>query len=296
MYLNITSEQIDFLWQPLRDYILPIILFFAVAFLIMRFARHIAAWLQPISEITQRKNPRRAERLKTLQALIASAIRVGALSLAIILTLSRFVSAETLIWIVGLFSAAFGLGARPFISDYLTGITLIFEDTYDVGEKIEFPMFPQRVEGVVEEVNLRTTRIRGMDGELYTMPNGDIRLVRNFSRGTFSPARVTLSVPAEKLAHTLERLNTLKFAAMTRLPNLIEPLQILSETGELGEKAELTILARARFGKGAELRTRLLAYLQQELQDAQVKMTPDDVDEAHAYAHKLAQEDKREDL
>jgi small-conductance mechanosensitive channel len=38
---------------------------------------------------------------------------------------------------VGLFAAAFGLGARPLVSDYLTGVGFLFEDTFDVGEKVD---------------------------------------------------------------------------------------------------------------------------------------------------------------
>ncbi|MBE0688942.1 MAG: mechanosensitive ion channel, partial [Anaerolineae bacterium] len=215
--------------------------------------------------------PRCTERQLTLQALIASAISSLAIIVATLLSLSLFVSLDSLIWVVGLFSAAFGLGARPFISDYLTGITFIFEDTFDVGDKIEIPTAPRAVEGVVEVVSLRTTRIRGMDGELYTIPNGDIRLMRNFSRGSFSMTTVKFSIPAPELKQTLTLLDNLKDEAMTLLPNLLEPWQIISESGVLGEQAELTIFAKARFGKGAELRTNLLALVQERLSDAAVE-------------------------
>jgi small-conductance mechanosensitive channel len=58
-----------------------------------------------------------------------------AYTIAILSALSLFVETETLVWMVGLFSAAFGLGARPLISDFLTGIGFMFEDIYDVAKK-----------------------------------------------------------------------------------------------------------------------------------------------------------------
>ena len=87
---------------------------------------------------------------------------------------------------MGLFSAGFGLGARPMVSDFLSGIGFMFEDTFDVSEKIEIPGLPGgSVMGLVEAVHLRTTVIRAMSGEPYIVPNGEIRVVRNFSRGDF---------------------------------------------------------------------------------------------------------------
>ncbi len=254
----------------IMNYILPITIFYGIAYLVHKTSGMLSKQFKPLGDLTMRKNPRRLERQKTLQALLSNAITMIALIIATVASLSLFVNIDTLIWVVGLFSAAFGLGARPFISDYLTGVSFMFEGTFDVGDKIEIPTFPQRVEGVVESVSLRVTRVRGMDGELFTMPNGDIRLIRNFSRGEFSITNVTLKVPAAALTDTLSRLEILGEEAMTHLPNLIEPWQVISKTGELSEDAELTVLAKAKFGKGAEMRTRMLAYLQQELQLAEI--------------------------
>jgi len=253
-----------------NDYVVPILLFFGTAYIVHRLSDTFARRFKPLGNITMRENPRRYERLRTLQALVSNAISIMAFILAGFASMTLFVSVDTLIWVVGLFSAAFGLGARPFISDYLTGLSFIFEDTFDVGDKIEIPLFPQRVEGVVEKVTLRVTRIRGMGGELFTMPNGDIRVVRNFSRGDSSPTSVTLKIPASQLNKTLDHLETLNAQAMTLLPNLIEPWQIINQSGELGEEAELTVLAKAKYGKGAELRMRLLAMLQEELDSLKV--------------------------
>lgn len=253
------------LYAILNQYLLPILIFFTIAYIVDRSSGAIARRYQPLDNLTHGNKALGAERIKTLQSLLANVISIVAYIIAILLTIGRFASAESIIWVVGLFSAAFGLGARPFISDFLTGLSFIFEDTFDVGDKIEIPLSPQSVEGVVENVTLRITSIRGIDGELYTMPNGDIRLIRNFSRGDHSPTNVSVKVPADKVGKTITHLEDLGERAMTLLPNLIEPWHVITKSGELGEAVELTIIAKAKFGKGAEMRTRLLALLQEEL-------------------------------
>jgi small conductance mechanosensitive channel len=179
------------------------------------------------------------------------------------------VSADTLVWVLGLFAAAFGFSARPIVSDILTGIGFLFENPYDVSEKIE--IMPG-VQGVVEGVNLRTTLLRAHSGELYIVPNGEVRLVRNFSRGRFSMADVKLILAAADLDRALPLLEDLGREAVTLLPNLLEPWQIISETGVIGAQTELTLSAKARFGKAADMRPRLLSLVQKRLEEAGITL------------------------
>ena len=211
------------------------------------------------------------ERQETMKSLVSSAINLVAFVTAVLLSAGLFFDSNTLIWVVGLFSAAFGLGARPLISDYLAGISFIFEDTYSVGEKTElFGAVP--VEGVVEAINLRTTSVRASTGELYVVPNGEIRTVRNFSRGKFSIANITLKISAADLSSTLTILEALGPEAVTLLPNLIEPWQVISPEGVIGQNTELTLVAKARFGMAAEMRPRLLNLVQERLADAGIEL------------------------
>jgi hypothetical protein len=61
--------------------------------------------------------------------------------------------------------------------------------------------------------------------------------------------------------------------AVRLLPNLLEPWQVISETGTIGQQAELMLVARARFGKAAEMRPRLLTLVQERLAEADVAMS-----------------------
>jgi small-conductance mechanosensitive channel len=242
--------------------------FYILAWLVHRLAWRLAGRLVRLSRLTPRARQPRPERQTTLQSLIASTISFVAFAVATLASLGQFVPVTTLVWMIGLFSAAFGLGARPLISDFLTGVSLIFEDTFAVGEKVEV----MSVEGVVEAVNLRTTLIRASTGELYIVPNGEVRVVRNFSRGRFSSADIKLKIAAADLNRALPILEELGQEAVALLPNLLEPWQVISESGVVGQQAELTLLAKARFGKAAEMRPRLLALMQERLTEAGIAL------------------------
>jgi len=250
--------------------VLRILVFFLLAWIIAKLSGRLARGLAKISRGSQHpSHTSTTEREKTLQSLIASAISFAAFTLAAIISLSLFVDSPTLIWIVGLFSAAFGLGARPVISDVLVGISFLFEDTFSVGEKVEI----LGMEGVIEAINLRTTWMRSPTGELYSIPNGEIRTVRNFSRGLFSVAQVTIHIAAEDLGIVLSIISSMGEEAVLHLPNLVEPWQVLSESGTLGQYTELTIVAKARFGKAAEMRPRLLAFIHEHLNEKGIQLT-----------------------
>lgn len=263
-----------------------VILIFVAAFIIHRLAWYIAGWMlnskvwhnvfvwsaRPLEAtrlgLRVPSTKMRAERQRTIQLLIASTISITAFVVAVMLALAQFMSSGALAVVTGLFTAAFGFGARTLIGDLLAGISNIFEDHFDVGEKVEIAHVSSTVEGVVESVNLRTTSVRAPSGELLVIPNGEIRVLRNFSRGRFSTADIKLKILSPDLKRALPALEDLGVDAVSLLPNLLEPWQIISEEGTMGEHTELTLLVKAKFGQAAKLRPNLLALVHQRLNDA----------------------------
>ena len=148
--------------EILRDYLAPIGIAFVVAWVVHRIARYLAntlgagltGYIPPGLRI-------REERRRTLNDLAASLISFVAFVTAAVFSLGRFIDTTTLVWMIGLFSAAFGLGARPLISDFLTGLSFMVEDAIQIGEKVEI----LNVVGTVERINLRTTMVRAQTGE-----------------------------------------------------------------------------------------------------------------------------------
>jgi moderate conductance mechanosensitive channel len=257
----------DLLVAEWWKYAIRIAGFYLCAYLVHRLSWRIAKPMVRLVRLAPSGHPRR-ERQATLRSLFASAISLASFAVATLLSIGQFVQADTLVWMVGLFSAAFGLGARPLISDVLTGIGFIFEDTFAVGEKVEI----LDMEGVIEAINLRTTWLRSPTGELYVVPNGEVRVVRNFSRGHFSTANIKLKIEAARVSQAMSLLEELGVEAVQLLPNLLEPWQVISESGEIGHQIELTLLAKARFGKAAVLRPRLLTLVQERLTQAGIAL------------------------
>ncbi|MGH9061662.1 MAG: mechanosensitive ion channel family protein [Acidimicrobiales bacterium] len=88
--------------------------------------------------------------------------------------------------------AAVGFGAQTLVKDFLSGVLILAEDQYGVGDTVT--VASSSTTGTVESVNLRTTRVRAVDGMVWYVPNGDIRAVGNHSE-TDSLAIVDVVVP-----------------------------------------------------------------------------------------------------
>lgn len=254
----------DIWWSNL----IRILVVFSAAWLILRLANRFSAYLvRVVRKKSNNSRTMRSERVDTMQRLVFSFLTFIVYATAVLVALNTFLPAENLIWLATLFAAAFGLGLMPLVKDFFTGVTYLFEDPFDVGEKIELHV-PHEVQGVVEHVNLRTTMVRAPTGELYTIPNGEIRVVRNFSRGRFSISNIILTINISDLENALVILQSLGDEAMLVLPNLLEPWQIITPDGHIGQRIEIEMIAKARFGQAVELRSRLLAMVTHHLNQA----------------------------
>lgn len=232
----------------------------------------VGSWLA-VRVLTARALTRRQvieeRRLLTLQSLVGGAVGAGVYIIGFISALLALaIPPGSILTALGLFSAAFGLGARPIISDYLAGVILIFEDQFAVGDKVEM----MEVMGIVEAVNLRTTQVRATSGELYIVPNGDVRIVRNLSRGTFSIASIRVTVASEDLSKALQVFESIADTAQDQLHDLVERPEFVSEEGVVSSQVELTLLAKAAYGRGARLRTQLMAWVIDALDEAGVRI------------------------
>ncbi len=79
----------------------------------------------------------------------------------------------------GILGLALGFGAQSLVKDFLSGLFILLEDQFGVGDIVDLD---QQTSGTVEAVSLRTTRLRSVDGTVWHVPNGDIRRVGNKSQ------------------------------------------------------------------------------------------------------------------
>ena len=99
------------------------------------------------------------------------------------------------VWSAGFVTAALAFGSQNLVRDIVTGFFFLFEDQYDVGDRVELvTVTGQTVKGRVDAMGLRTTKVVDTTGRFVTIANGNIALVTNASRLP-NVASFTLTVP-----------------------------------------------------------------------------------------------------
>jgi small-conductance mechanosensitive channel len=122
---------------------------------------------------------RRQQRARTIGVALRSTF--GALVIIVALTTMLSVwgiQVGPLIAAAGILGVALGFGAQSLVKDILSGMFILLEDQYGVGDSVDLG----EASGSVEEVGLRTTRLRSVNGTVWFVPNGEIRRVANKSR------------------------------------------------------------------------------------------------------------------
>lgn len=92
----------------------------------------------------------------------------------------------------GIAGVAIGLGAQGFLSDLVNGFFILLERQIDVGDTVRLTNGPITIAGTVSSVGIRTTQVRDADGTLHYVPNRNIMVVSNLSRGN---QRVLIDMP-----------------------------------------------------------------------------------------------------
>jgi small-conductance mechanosensitive channel len=122
---------------------------------------------------------RQAERARTTGSVLNSILKAVVWIIAIGMILGEFgFNLGPVIASAGVIGVAIGLGAQTLVRDILSGIFMLIEDQYGVGDQIKV----LEIEGVVEKVGLRITTIRDKDETLWYVRNGEILLIGNRSQ------------------------------------------------------------------------------------------------------------------
>lgn len=123
---------------------------------------------------------RRRERMDSLGSLLKSVSSFVIVVVTLILVLAELgINVAPILASAGIAGIAIGFGAQNLVRDFLAGITLILEDQFGVGDTVDLGS----ASGVVLAVSLRTTTLRGADGTIWYVRNGEITRVGNISQG-----------------------------------------------------------------------------------------------------------------
>lgn len=121
----------------------------------------------------------------------------------------------------GVAGLAIGFGAQSLVKDVISGFFIIFEDQFSVGDYVT----ASGVEGTVEEIGLRTTKIQSWTGELNVVPNGNITQVTNYSIYN-GRAVVDVNIPYESNMAKAEKVID---EVVKELPNKYEEILTVPE-------------------------------------------------------------------
>src|SRR5438876_1838760 len=145
--------------------------------LVRRFRRR----LEGSPSLTQELNLQRAATLAN--ALLATVVVVIWVIATMLILGQLSVNLAPLLASAGVAGVALGFGAQSLVRDVLSGFFILLENQFGVGDTVEAHTSAGPVSGKVEALTLRVTTLRAFDGSLHIIPNGNIQLISNKSRG-----------------------------------------------------------------------------------------------------------------
>lgn len=202
---------------------------------------------------------------KTLGSLLKSVIRYVTYFVAAVSILEVVgINTASLLTAAGIGGLAVGFGAQNLVKDVITGFFIILEDQYNVGDYVE----AAGVKGIVDEIGLRTTRLRDFGGQWHIIPNGQINLVTNHSRGNMR-ALVRISIAYEEdLSRAISALEEVCSEIKAKRQDIVEGPMILGVSDMDNVGVVVTLLARTvpmqQWSVERELRKAVLEKFEKE--------------------------------
>lgn len=142
----------------------------------------------------RRKKKASAQRAETSRSIVSSIFSYLVYFILVVVILRLFgVDVASILTAAGVVGVAVAFGAQTLIKDLLSGLFIWGEHSYSVGDLVSI----NGLDGTVEAITIRTTSIRNYSGNLYIVPNGDIRTIANMSRD-FRRAIVNVPCPYEE--------------------------------------------------------------------------------------------------
>lgn len=175
------------------------------AFVLIRLVRAVTGKIAELKE-SRLAQGLRAQQIRTLAEVINSVGVVVILFVAGLQGLSLLgLNLGPLLASAGIAGLAIGFGAQTLVKDWINGFFVLVEDQFNIGDTVRMA----GVKGVVEEMSLRRTVLRDDDGTLHMVPNSQITIVSNMTRGwALFTLRVTVaySEPSDKIVGLLEHI------------------------------------------------------------------------------------------
>jgi small-conductance mechanosensitive channel len=211
---------------------------------------------------------RRRQRAQTIGSVLKSMATFLIYGLGFILVLGELgIDLGPIIASAGIIGVAIGFGAQNLVKDFLSGIFMMVEDQYGVGDVVDIG----EATGTVEAVGLRITTLRDLKGTVWYVRNGEVLRVGNSSQGF---AVAVVDVPLGYTADVERATTVLAQAASTVTEsdllkdNVLEPPEMLGVESVTPEGIQLRLTVKVRPGKQWAVQRALRAQLLAALEEA----------------------------
>ncbi len=187
--------------------IATIVVVIALSIVLRLVVRRFRRRLEGSPGVTQELN---VQRIGTLTGALSATGIVLIWTVAILVILGNLnVNLAPLLASAGVAGVALGFGAQSIVRDTLSGFFILLENQFGVGDSVELQTTADPVTGKVESLTLRVTTLRAFDGTLHIVPNGNIQLVSNRSRGwarAIVDVRVAYGEDVDRVRRVLDQL------------------------------------------------------------------------------------------
>lgn len=232
--------------------------------------------------VNAERRRQRSEAIGSVLRSIASFLILGTAGLMI---LGAFkIDLAPLLASAGVAGVAIGFGARNLVTDFLSGVFMIMEDQYGVGDSIDAGV----ASGEVIEVGLRVTKLRGDNGEIWYVRNGEIKRIGNLSQG-WATAAVDVTVrSSEDLDHVKSVIGRVADDLAEAEPwneQMWGPLETLGLTEVLLDSMTFRVSAKTMPGKSFGVEREVRWRIKRAFDEAGIRIVgglPQQVEEAAA--------------
>lgn len=207
-------------------------------------------------------------RADTLESLISNFYGYVLFFTFAILLLQNFMDVTAIIASAGVASLAIAFGAQGLVSDVVTGFFILLERQLDVGDTITIGL----VNGTVEALGLRTTQVRDFDGTLHFIPNRQIMVVSNHSRGNM---RVMVDIqisPKEDPEKAIAIISLVCEEAAKENKNIVEPPVVLGVQNIDATNMIIRVVGKAVNGEQYSVQRDLLKDIREALAENEIEL------------------------
>lgn len=203
------------MWSAENSVLVNIILALVTVIVGFFLSKLLAGWTKKLFIFLSRRKGLDSKRFSTYATILSGAVRaivlfITAVQMFTFLGMSTTVT--SLFATAGIGTIAISFGAQNLIRDILSGLFMLWENQYSVGDYVEIG----DMRGRVEEFRPRITTIRADSGELHTIPNGTITCATNYSKGDY---RASIDVPISVKSDPFRAMEVMKSSLDELLPD-----------------------------------------------------------------------------